>query len=104
MALCVLQRTIKVLVGLVVSAFVLYTSVFIALNSVLLSSVFQRFTSICYFPYITDALKKGAEVESFAFLKEDRLYSAAVRLHSLETISQDWCRNGVTLKTAFFLF
>ncbi|CAL8470322.1 g9864 [Coccomyxa elongata] len=68
----------KVLVGLVVSAFVAYTSVFIALNTVLLSSIFQRFTSICYFPYITKALKKGPEVESFAFLKEDRLYSAAV--------------------------
>ncbi len=79
----------KVLVGLVVSAFVAYTSVFIALNSVLLSSIFQRFTSICYFPYITEALKKGPEVESFAFLKEDRLYSAAVRLYSLKTISRD---------------
>lgn len=89
MALCVLQWTMKVLVGLVVSAFVLYTSVFIALNSVLLSSFFQRFTSICYVPYITNALNKGPEVESFAFLQEDRLYSAAVRLHFLETVSRD---------------
>ncbi len=73
-----LRWTTKVLVGLVMSAFVL-GSVLITLNKVLLSSVFQKFSSIYYFPFITKALKKGAEAEGFAFLAEDRLYSVAVK-------------------------
>ena len=77
-ALCLLRWTTKALVGLVISAFVAFT-VLITLNKILMSSIFQTFTAICYFPFITEALKKGPEAGAFAFLQEDRLYSAAVR-------------------------
>lgn len=82
-----LRLAVKALVGLVIAAFVAFT-VLITLNSVLLSSVFQKFTAICYFPYITKALNKNAEEKAFAFLAEDRLYSAAVTPSCPITISR----------------
>ena len=75
----VMRGAVGALLALVVTAFVAYC-ILMPINDVLLSSQFQKLTSIFPFPFISKALESGGEEEkAMSFLSKDRQYAAAVR-------------------------
>ena len=80
----IMRGAVGALLALVVTAFVAYC-ILMPINDVLLSSQFQKLTSIFPFPFLSEALGSGGEEEkAMSFLAKDRQYAAAVR-HDIST-------------------
>ncbi|CAL5218771.1 g490 [Coccomyxa viridis] len=74
----IMRGAVGALLALVVTAFVAYC-ILMPINDVLLSSQFQKLTSIFPFPFLSEALGSGGEEEkAMSFLAKDRQYAAAV--------------------------